>query len=76
MEEKSSSIESATILHSNEDVKRIPLSNYHVNSDDFYLTLLQINFVVWRHFDIKSILLFERTFVCARAIISFFVRHK
>ena len=46
MEEKSSSIESATILHSNEDVKRIPLSNYHVNSDDFYLTLLQINLVV------------------------------
>ena len=31
------------LLYSNQHVKRIPLSNYHVNSDDFYLTLSKIN---------------------------------
>ena len=61
MEEKPSSIESATILHSNEDVKRIPLSNYHVNSDDFYLTLLQIN---WSYGDI----LISNQFFCSKEL--------
>ena len=64
------------LLYSNQHVKRIPLSNYHVNSDDFYLTLFKINLLLCRHFDISSVLLFNRTFGSARAIIIFSVRHK
>ena len=30
----------ATILHSSQHVKCIPLNSYHVNSDDFYLSLI------------------------------------
>ena len=63
-------------LYSNGHVKRIPLSNYHVNSDDFYLTLFKINLLVRRHFDISSVLLFNRTFGSARAITIISVRHK
>ena len=50
--------------------------NYHVNSDDFYLTLFKTNLFLWRHFDISSILLFNRTFGSAREIIILSVRHK
>ena len=50
------------LQHNNQHVKRIPLSNYHVNSDDFYLTLFKINLLLCRHFDISSVLLFIRTF--------------
>ena len=64
------------LLYSNQHVKRIPSSNYHVNSDDFYLTLLKINLLVSRYFDISSVLLFNRTFGSAIAIIIFSVRHK
>ena len=63
-------------LYSNQHVKRIPSSNYDVNSDDFYLTLFKINLLVCRYFDISSILLFNRTFGSARAILIFSVRHK
>ena len=66
----------ATALHSNQHVKCIPLSNYHVNSDDLYLTLFKINLFLWWHFDISSVLLFNRTFGSGRAIIIFSVRHK
>ena len=59
------------LLYSNQHVKRIPLSNYHVNSDDFYLTLFKINLLLCRHFDISSVLLFNRTFGSARAITIF-----
>ena len=64
------------LLHSNQHAKPIPLSNYHVNSDDFYLTLFKINLLLCRHFDISSVLLFNRTFGSARVIIIFSVRHK
>ena len=64
------------LLYSNQHVKRIPLSNDHVNSDDFYLTLFKINLLLCRHLDISSVLLFNRTFGSARAIIIFSVRHK
>ena len=53
----------------------MPLTNYHVNSDDFYLTLFKINLFLWRHFDISSVVLFSRTFGSATAIIIFSVRH-
>ena len=53
--------------YSNQHVKRIPLRDYHVNSDDFYLTLFKINLPLSRHFDISSVLLFNRTFGSARA---------
>ena len=69
-------IQISSILHSNQHVKHIPLSNNHVNSDDFYLTLFKINLPLWRHFDISSVLLFNKTFGSARAIIIFSVRHK
>ena len=65
-----------SLVYSNQHVKRIPLSNYHANSDDFYLTLFKINLLLCRHFDISSVLLFNRTFGSARAIIIFSVRHK
>ena len=58
-------------LFSNQHVKC-----YHVNLDDFYLTLFKIKLLLCRHLDISSVLLFNRTFVCARAIIIFSVRHK
>ena len=64
------------LLYSKQHIKRIPLSNYHVNSDDFYLILFKINLLIRRHFDISSVLLFNRTFGSARAIIIFSVRHK
>ena len=38
-----SNTEIPTILHSNQHAERIPLSNYHVNSDDFNLILFKIN---------------------------------
>ena len=63
------------LLYSNQHVKSTPLSNYYINSDDFYLTLLKINLFLCRHFDISSVLLFNRTFGSARAI-SFSVKHK
>ena len=64
------------LLYSKQQIKRIPLSNYHVNSGDFYLTLFKINLLIRRHFDISSVLLFNRTFGSARAITIFSVRHK
>ena len=64
------------LLYSNQHVKRIPLSNYHVNSDDFYLALFKINLLLCLHFDISSVLLFNTTFGSARAIIMFSVRYK
>ena len=64
------------LLYINQHVKRIPLSNYYVNSDDLYLTLFKINLLLCQHFDISSVLLFNRTFGSARAIIIFSVRHK
>ena len=59
-----------------EHVKCIPLSNYHISSGDFYLTLFKINSFLWWHFDINSVLLFNRTFGSTRAIIIFSVRQK
>ena len=64
------------LLYSNQHVKRIPLSNYHVNSADFYLTLFKINLLLCRHFYVSSVLLFNRTFGSNRAIIIFSVRQK
>ena len=63
------------MLHSNQHVKRIPLSNYHVNSDDFYLTLFKINLFLWRHFDISSVSI-EILGLPGQTIIIFSVRHK
>ena len=70
--------EIATILHNNQHVERIPLHNYHVNSDDFYLIWFKINVFQnnVQHFDISSVLLFNRTCGSARVIIIFSVRHK
>ena len=31
------------MLHNNQHVKRVTLNNYHVNSNDFYLTLFNVN---------------------------------
>ena len=64
------------LLYSNQHVKRIPLSNYRVNWYDFYLTLFKTNFLLSRHFDIISVLWFNRTFRFARAMVIFSVRHK
>ena len=64
------------LLYSNQHVIRIPLSNYHVNSDDFYLTLFKINLLLCRHFGISAVLLFNRFFESVRAIIIFSVKYK
>ena len=59
------------LLYSNQHVKQIPLSNHHVFLDDIYLTLFKIKLLLWKHFDISSVLLFNRPFGSARAIIIF-----
>ena len=52
------------------------LSNQHVNSDDFYSALFKINLFLWLHFDVNSVLLFNRTFRSAKQTNIFLVRHK